>query len=101
MISFTCLKIRLYIKSFFYLLRRRLSCVLVTACGYPDIASRCFVSIIGNSCPTIKIVTLTDYNPYGMDIMMSYRLPGSSKSFESEGIHCAKVRFVNVDILLV
>ena len=59
----------------------RLPCVLVTACGFPDVATRTLVGALVDSLK-VPAFALTDYNPHGMLIFLSYKL--GSETFASE-----------------
>ena len=48
-------------------------CLLVTGCGFPDLATRALLWHIHGALPRIPIYGLSDWNPYGMAIMMCAR----------------------------
>ena len=48
------------------------SCVLVTGCGFPDLATRAFVYRLHKSL-RLPVLGLSDWNPFGMAIMLCYR----------------------------
>lgn len=57
-------------------------CVLVTAKGMPDIATRAFVW----RCHTqlkLTVLGLSDWNPYGLGIMLAYKSGGGARGSES------------------
>ena len=47
-------------------------CVLVTGCGFPDVATRHFVTKLCQIIPTMVPVGLSDHNPYGLSLMLTY-----------------------------
>lgn len=57
-------------------------CLLVTAKGYPDIATRAFLRRLHDTHPSIPMVGMVDWNPHGLHILTQYRF-GSDKSPES------------------
>ena len=50
----------------------RLPCVLVTACGFPDLATRMLVRALVDSLK-VPAFALTDYNPHGLCLMLAYK----------------------------
>eukprot|EP00889_Picochlorum_renovo_P008496 jgi/Picre1/35526/NNA_002987.t1 len=58
-------------------------CLLVTAKGYPDIATRAFLKKLHDTYPSIPMVGLVDWNPHGLHILAQYKF-GSENSPESK-----------------
>lgn len=50
----------------------KLPSILVTGCGFPDVATRHFVTKICELCPHLIPIGLCDYNPYGMALLLTY-----------------------------
>lgn len=50
----------------------RVPCILVTGCGFPDLATRAFVHRLHTRFK-IPVLGLSDWNPFGMAIMLCYR----------------------------
>jgi DNA topoisomerase VI subunit A len=50
----------------------RQRCVIVTGCGMPDVATRAFVHQLHTRLG-LPVLGLSDWNPYGMGIMLCYR----------------------------
>ncbi len=48
-------------------------CIIVTGCGFPDIATRCFVSKVSAKFPSLQVIGLCDYNPYGAALLLTYK----------------------------
>lgn len=48
-------------------------CLLLTGCGFPDLATRALLWHIHDALPHVPIFGLSDWNPYGMAIMMCAR----------------------------
>jgi meiotic recombination protein SPO11 len=53
-------------------------CILVTGKGMPCLGTRAFVKLLHDTMPTIPILGLCDWNPYGLGIMCTYAHGGSS-----------------------
>lgn len=51
----------------------RLPCIVVTACGVPDFATRNFTAFLARLFPMLIVVCLVDYNPSGVCILSQYR----------------------------
>ena len=49
-----------------------LPCVLVTACGFPDLATRALVRKV-TAALGLRAFALTDYNPHGLALMLAYK----------------------------
>ena len=47
-------------------LHRRLPCVLITGCGFPDLATRTLVQHVVRALG-VRAFVLTDYNPHGRE----------------------------------
>ncbi len=62
--------------------------ILITACGYPDYATRNLVHQLYKILQ-IPVVCLVDYNPHGMDILMTYK--SSLPCVQWLGIHSKDV----------
>lgn len=45
-------------------------CLLVTGCGFPDLATRALLWHLHRALPRLPIFGLSDWNPFGMAIMM-------------------------------
>ncbi|KDD71428.1 hypothetical protein H632_c5051p0, partial [Helicosporidium sp. ATCC 50920] len=48
-------------------------CILVTAKGMPDYATRAFVQSVQRAFPKLAVVGLVDWNPSGVAILAQYR----------------------------
>ncbi|GAX73646.1 hypothetical protein CEUSTIGMA_g1097.t1 [Chlamydomonas eustigma] len=59
----------------------QLPCVLVTAKGMPDLATRAFCSKLMDSFPHLTVLGLVDWNPAGVAILCTYKY-GSTQSLE-------------------
>ena len=57
--------------------------VLITACGYPDLATRSLVRRIVDTLG-IRAFALTDYNPHGIALMLTYKHGSANHALEHE-----------------
>jgi len=48
-------------------------CVIVTAKGFPDLASRALVHKLHASAPELPVVGLCDWNPFGLGVLLCYK----------------------------
>lgn len=53
-------------------LMQRLPCLLLTACGFPDYASRAALRRAADALD-VPVFVLTDYNPHGLALMLVYK----------------------------
>ncbi|KAI1099572.1 DNA topoisomerase IV, alpha subunit [Jackrogersella minutella] len=56
--------------------------ILITGKGYPDLVTRQFLHIIHSAFPRIPIHALVDFDPSGIDIMLTYKRGSLSLSHE-------------------
>lgn len=67
----------------------RVPCILVTGCGFPDVATRALVSKVSavmrhQNGDEVIVAALADYNPFGAALTLSYKMTNSlsKSSFE-------------------
>lgn len=60
-------------------------CILVTGCGYPDVATRALVHRVKTRFPHIKVLGICDYNPHGLALLLTYKFGSLSMAFEGQG----------------
>lgn len=60
----------------------RIPCILVTACGFPDLATRMMVHLLHHRL-RIPVIGLVDFNPFGLSIIMTYKLGSASQGAEA------------------
>ncbi|KAK3377542.1 Spo11/DNA topoisomerase VI subunit A [Podospora didyma] len=56
--------------------------IIVTAKGFPDLATRRFLSILHSVRPTLTVFALVDFDPHGIAILRTYKT--GSQRFEHE-----------------
>jgi len=50
----------------------RMPCIIVTGCGFPDVATRCLVGKLKSAHPELQVIGVCDYNPYGVALLLTY-----------------------------
>lgn len=75
-------------------------CLLVTAKGYPDIATRAFLKKLHDTYPSLPMVGLVDWNPHGLHILVQYRF-GSDKSPESHEFALPDLQWLGVRMSII
>ena len=61
----------------------RVPLVLITAKGFPDLATRCFIKQIQTYFPSTQTLGLVDWNPSGALILRAYRSGSARAALES------------------
>ncbi|KAI1440201.1 DNA topoisomerase IV, alpha subunit [Annulohypoxylon stygium] len=56
--------------------------VLITGKGYPDLVTRQFLHLLHSGSPQVPIYALVDFDPSGIDIMLTYKRGSRSLSHE-------------------
>jgi meiotic recombination protein SPO11 len=74
----------------------RVPCIMVTGCGFPDIATRALVSRLSDLHPELKLVGLCDHNPYGLALLLSYRFSSVATAFEGLGLQAHALRWLGL-----
>ena len=81
----------------------RLPMVLVTAKGFPDLATRAFLRRLARRFPEARVLALVDWNPSGLLILQTYRSGSGGAALEAGryaldvgwlGVRCADLRDV-------
>ena len=75
---------------------RRVPCVLVTGCGFPDMATRALVAKVASTFPDLQVVGLCDYNPYGVALLLSYRFASQASAYEGEGLQADDLKWLGL-----
>ena len=73
---------------------RKLPCVVVTGCGFPDLATRALVQRVVEFLQ-VPCYCLTDYNPHGMALMLTYKY-GTSKLGLERHCSCPTLRWLGL-----
>ncbi|PUZ50185.1 hypothetical protein GQ55_6G039200 [Panicum hallii var. hallii] len=69
-------------------LYNQLPCILITAKGYPDIATRFILHRLSQTFPNMPIFALVDWNPAGLAIVCTYKYGSISMGLESYRYAC-------------
>lgn len=72
-----------------------LPCVLITASGQPDMATRMFIKKIHEELQ-IPILGFLDADPYGLDILRVYSIGSKAMSFESVELAVPDIRWLGL-----
>lgn len=73
----------------------RVPLVLVTAKGFPDLATRAFLKGIQNRFPSVTMLGLVDWNPSGALILRAYR-SGSARAALESARYALEVKWLGV-----
>lgn len=65
-----------------------LPCILITAKGYPDLATRFILHRLSQTYPNMPIFALVDWNPAGLAILCTYKYGSISMGLESYRYAC-------------
>ncbi|KAG7207529.1 hypothetical protein KM043_009160 [Ampulex compressa] len=74
---------------------RRLNCLLITGKGYPDVATRMLVKFLAEEME-LPVYVLVDADPFGVDIMLTYRFGSIALSRENASLASPKVRWLGI-----
>ncbi|KAL0208171.1 hypothetical protein P9112_010758 [Eukaryota sp. TZLM1-RC] len=69
--------------------------ILITGCGFPDFATRAFLSKIAAAFPDVPVLGLADADPYGLDILCKYRF-GSTAAVHEADLAVPRLRWIGV-----
>ncbi|CAA6657318.1 unnamed protein product [Spirodela intermedia] len=70
-------------------------CVVITGRGYPDVSTRRFLKrLVENLC--LPVYCLVDCDPYGLDILMTYRFGSMQMAFDASLMCVPEVRWLGV-----
>ncbi|KAK3942482.1 Spo11/DNA topoisomerase VI subunit A [Diplogelasinospora grovesii] len=69
--------------------------ILVTAKGFPDLATRRFLSRVHSARPQLKILALVDFDPYGIAIMRTFK-NGSRRLGHEDSITVPSIRWLGI-----
>ncbi|WP_455464485.1 hypothetical protein [Candidatus Hodarchaeum mangrovi] len=72
-----------------------LPCILVTASGQPDMATRMFIKRIHEDL-SIPILGFLDADPYGLDILRVYSIGSKALSFESVELAVPEIKWLGL-----
>ncbi|EIN11364.1 DNA topoisomerase IV alpha subunit, partial [Punctularia strigosozonata HHB-11173 SS5] len=65
--------------------------------GYPDVATRKLVNQLANDLPTnVPILALVDWDPHGIDILLTYKLGSISMLHEKDTLAASRVQWLGI-----
>ncbi|CAO3620333.1 unnamed protein product [Cunninghamella echinulata] len=71
-------------------------CILVTGCGYPDLATRHMIKHITTRYPKMPILGLFDNDPYGLEIFSVYKWGSLAQSFDSVNLTIPLIQYLGL-----
>jgi meiotic recombination protein SPO11 len=72
-------------------------CIIVTGCGYPDVATRALVSRLSKKLPDMIIIGVADYNPHGISLLLTYKFGSrSNRALEARGLAVEKMHWLGL-----
>ena len=71
-------------------------CIIVTGCGYPDIATRALVHRLKYRLPHLKVLGLCDFNPYGLALLLTYKFGSKNMSLEGDGLSIPSLKVLGL-----
>jgi len=66
----------------------QIPCILITAKGYPDLATRFLLHRLSQNFPELSILALVDWNPAGLAILCTYKFGSMSMGLEAYKYAC-------------
>ncbi|KAK9317973.1 Spo11/DNA topoisomerase VI subunit A [Lipomyces starkeyi] len=73
--------------------------ILVTGKGYPDLTTRQFISNIAACHPDTPLFGAVDSDPYGIDILCTYKFGSRAMAHENSHLTALKMEWVGVNVL--
>lgn len=87
-----CLKCNCEQEDRFY---QRYPCIVITAKGQPDVASRMFLSRITSELQ-IPVLALVDSDPYGLKILSVYMSGSKNMSYDSASLTTPDIKWLGL-----
>ncbi|XP_012289075.1 meiotic recombination protein SPO11 [Orussus abietinus] len=72
-----------------------LNCILITGKGYPDVATRMLVKLLSTEL-ALPVYALVDADPFGIEIMCTYRFGSISNARHQESLACPEMQWLGV-----
>ena len=76
-------------------------CILVTGCGYPDVATRALVHRVSTALPYLIVLGICDYNPHGIALLLTYKFGAKNTALEAAGLETHRLKAVTKSHLSV
>ncbi|TGZ55309.1 hypothetical protein CRM22_010465 [Opisthorchis felineus] len=66
-------------------------CLLITAKGYPDLRTRCLLSLINRQHPSLPILGLFDADPHGLGVFCTYKYGTRNPTMKGTDLRPVKI----------
>lgn len=70
-------------------------CIMITARGMPDVASKNFVNKARNKLQ-LPVYSLNDFNPYGMKITSVFRFGSKNMAYDSKNLTTPNIKLLGI-----
>ncbi|KAJ7560559.1 hypothetical protein O6H91_04G135300 [Diphasiastrum complanatum] len=70
-------------------------CIVITGRGYPDVPTRSFLRLLVNALH-LPVYGLVDADPYGLDILCTYRFGSLAMAYDAEALATPSIRWLGV-----
>ncbi|XP_024515669.1 meiotic recombination protein SPO11-1 isoform X2 [Selaginella moellendorffii] len=74
---------------------RKNNCIVLTGRGYPDVATRSFLRLLAAETK-LPVYGLVDADPYGLDILATYRFGSPTMAYDAEALATPSIRWLGV-----
>mmetsp|Transcript_11922 Transcript_11922/g.18026 ORF Transcript_11922/g.18026 Transcript_11922/m.18026 type:complete len:363 (-) Transcript_11922:117-1205(-) len=72
----------------------RIPCILITACGFPDIATRSLLHFVSSTYEEMEVIGICDFNPCGVGLLLTYKFGSISMAFEGRGLEVYRLQWM-------
>ncbi|GMH92784.1 hypothetical protein TrST_g5201 [Triparma strigata] len=73
----------------------KLDCIVITGKGIPDLATRACVKILSSEL-NIPVLGLCDCNPYGLQVLLTYRKGGTERSTRDASLMASNIQWLGL-----
>uniref|UniRef100_A0A7S1KQM8 DNA topoisomerase (ATP-hydrolyzing) n=1 Tax=Percolomonas cosmopolitus TaxID=63605 RepID=A0A7S1KQM8_9EUKA len=77
---------------------QKAKCLLVTGKGYPDVATRLFLSRIARENPHLPVLCLVDGDPHGIDIFLIYKYGSAAMRHQCDELAVPTMEWIGLDV---
>lgn len=71
-------------------------CALLTGKGVPDLAARRFVRMLKDTLPSLVVLALCDYDPWGLQILCTYAFGSLRMTYDAESLATPELLWLGV-----
>ncbi|XP_073125743.1 meiotic recombination protein SPO11-1 isoform X2 [Henckelia pumila] len=72
---------------------KRNRCIVITGRGYPDVPTRRFLRLLSKTLH-LPIYCLVDCDPYGIDILMTFRFGSMQMAYDAKSLRLPEIRWL-------